>query len=72
MTSPDEPLNELRFHWGSAYNVQHIGDLWLAQRLDKSRATVSAKTPGGLLEKIRLDYQAAPVPRQPGGPGVDA
>ncbi len=65
-------LADLRHHWGGAYNIQHIGDTWLAQRLDKSRATVSAKTPDGLLEAIRLDYQAAPVPRQTGGPGMDA
>jgi hypothetical protein len=56
-------LDDLRFHWGSAYNIQHIGDLWLAQRLDKSRATVSAKSPGELLAKIRDDYAAQPVPR---------
>jgi hypothetical protein len=70
MNAPDEPLADLRHHWGSAYNIQHIGELWLAQRLDKSRATVSAKTPGGLLAKIRDDYAAQPVPRQ-AGPGVD-
>jgi hypothetical protein len=63
VSTPDESLDEIRWHWGEAYNVEHLGGLWLAQRLDKSRATVSARTPDELMELIRLDYEAAPVPR---------
>ena len=58
-----EELDDLRFHWGSAYNIQHLGDTYVAQRRDKSRATVSAKTPDGLLERIREDYAARPIRR---------
>lgn len=73
MSTPDEPLADLRHHWGTAYLIEHLGpDVWVAQRRDKSRGTLGAKTPGGLLVKIRADYQAAPVPPQAGGPGVDA
>jgi hypothetical protein len=63
VSTPDESLDEIRWHWDSAYNVEHLGGLWLAQRLDKSRATVSARTPDELMEKIRADYAAEPVPR---------
>jgi hypothetical protein len=59
----ERDLDDLRFHWGGAYNVQHLGDTWLAQRKDKSRAVLSARTPAELLEKIRADYAARPVPR---------
>jgi hypothetical protein len=55
-------LDELRFHWGSAYLIEHLGSRWIAQRRD-SHATISADSPEGLLEKIRADYAARRVPR---------
>jgi hypothetical protein len=67
-STPDEPLADLRFHWGGAYLIEHLGpDVWVAQRRDKSRGTLGAKTPAGLLVKIRDDYAAQPVPRQRSG-----
>jgi hypothetical protein len=66
VSSPrDEALAELRFHWSGAYNIQCLGDLWLAQRLDKSRGTVSARTADGLFDAIRADYKKDPIPRPP-------
>lgn len=66
MSTPDEPLADLRHHWGSAYLIEHLGPgVWVAQRKD-SRATLGADSPGGLLAKIRADYAAQPVPRQGG------
>jgi len=59
---------DLRFHWGGAYLIEHLGpDVWVAQRRDKSWGTLGAKTPVGLLVKIRDDYAAQPVPRQRSG-----
>ena len=60
----DEPLADLRHHWGEAYLIEHPGpDVWVAQRRDRSRSTIGAKNPAELLEKIRVDYATRPVPR---------
>jgi hypothetical protein len=37
-------------------------DVWIAQRTDDN-TTLRAGTPGELLDLIRLDYAARPVPR---------
>lgn len=38
MSTPDEPLADLRHHWGSAYLIEHLGPgVWVAQRRDKIR-----------------------------------
>jgi hypothetical protein len=64
-------LDELRYHWGEAYLIHHLGpDIWVAQRRD-SRATIGAKTPERLRERIQADYAARPVPRTQSGPGGD-
>ncbi len=55
-------LDDLRWHWGTAYLVQQMGGRWVAQRRD-SHATVSAEGPDRLLGLIRADYAARPVPR---------
>ena len=64
-TRDEEELADLEYHWGEAYNIAYLGpETWVAQRRD-SHSTVGAKTPDGLLERIRQDYLDRPVPRQP-------
>jgi len=57
-------LDDLRFHWGSAYLIEYFpgSGRWVAQRRD-SHATMSADGPALLLELIREDYRKHPVPR---------
>jgi len=56
-------LDDLRWHWGEAYLIHHLGpDVWVAQRRD-SHATISACTSAALLDRIRMDYAAHPVSR---------
>jgi hypothetical protein len=63
----DQPLDELRWHWGSAYLIEHHSpDVWIAQRQD-NRETLRADSPGGLLDRIRADYAAHPVSRRIAG-----
>jgi hypothetical protein len=64
MSTWDETeLDDLRWHWGEAYLIHHLGpDTWVAQRRD-SRATIGAKSPEGLRERIKADYASRPVPR---------
>jgi hypothetical protein len=57
-------LDDLRFHWGSAYLIELLGGRWIAQRRD-SHATMSAEGPDQLLDLIRTDYATHPVPRDP-------
>jgi hypothetical protein len=58
-----QPLNELRHHWGSAYLIHCLGlGKWVAQRRD-CHATIGAENADGLLNLIREDYAAHPVPR---------
>jgi hypothetical protein len=65
-TRDERDLDELRWHWSSAYLIHHLGDRWVAQRRD-SRATISAGTAGELQDLIARDYAARPVPRRDGG-----
>jgi len=62
----EHDLDELRWHWGEAYLVHHLGGRWVAQRRD-SRETISADGAAGLAEAIARDYQARPVARRNGG-----
>jgi hypothetical protein len=75
MTPPDEgkwwwqpPLEELRWHWGSAYVIWYAieRDVWLAERRD-DHETLRASSAGGLRDTIAADYAARPVPRPQGG-----
>jgi hypothetical protein len=60
----DEPLDDLRWNWDSAYIIDHPEpDRWLAQRRD-DRRTLVAETPEELRTKIAADYAARPVPRE--------
>lgn len=66
----DDPLVELRWHWGSAYVISHPApDMWVAQRRD-TRKTLRAGTPAALRELILADYFARPVPRDSCGGGA--
>lgn len=59
----DWHLDDLKWHWGEAYVIGHLGpDLWLAQRRD-DRKVLRAATPGELLDLIVADYDDQPVRR---------
>ena len=59
----ERELADLRYHWGSAYSITcHLGT-WLAARADTGE-TLTASSASELLEMIRADYSAQPVPRQ--------
>lgn len=62
----DRELEDLRFHWGSAYLLQcpRMG-LWIAYRRD-DMTMIEAPDPERLLELVRGNYLANPVPRQGG------
>ena len=59
--TPD--LDDLRFHWGEAYDIAADGGVWTARRTDGRGGTLASPLPGGLLLLIRADYAAWPVPR---------
>lgn len=65
----EAPLEDLRWHWGSAYLIHYFktADKWVAQRRD-SQATISAGSAGELRQMITDDYARRPVPRD-GPPG---
>lgn len=59
----DSDLDDLRWHWGGAYVIGHMGpDQWLAQRRD-DRKVLRADNSEKLLELIRADYGGRPVIR---------
>lgn len=58
-----EELEELRFHWGSAYDISRAAGEFTARRRDARGGALTDRVPGGLLRKIRADYAANPVPR---------
>jgi hypothetical protein len=65
--SHEEQLEELRHHWGDAYQIERTGpDTWLAARRD-GRGAVHANTADELMDAISRDYLARPVPRDAGG-----
>jgi hypothetical protein len=58
-----DALEELRHHWGEAYDIQQTGGVtWLAARRD-GRGAVHANSPEDLEAAITADYKARPVPR---------
>ncbi len=57
------PLEELRFHWGSAYDIGHGGRVYTARRRDGRGGTLADPIPEGLRLRILADYAAMPVPR---------
>jgi hypothetical protein len=56
-------LDELEFHWGSAYDIAVIDGMWTARRRDGRGGTLADPLPEGLRQRIVADYTAMPVPR---------
>jgi len=56
-------LEELEFHWGSAYDIAVTDGRWTARRKDGRGDTLASPLPEGLLQLVRADYAASPVPR---------
>jgi hypothetical protein len=55
-------LDELRFHWGSAYDIGADGGVCTARRRD-GKGALADPLPEGLRLQIQADYVACPVPR---------
>ena len=58
-----DTLDELRFHWGTAYDVDLIDGIWTARRKDGRSSKLADPLPEGLRLLIQADYVAMPVPR---------
>ncbi len=56
-------LEELEFHWGSAYHIAVADGMYTARRLDGKGVPLTDPLPAGLLLRIQADYTALPVPR---------
>jgi len=56
-------LDELEFHWGSAYQIAVTDGAWTARRKDGKGRTLTDALPEGLRRRIVADYDADPVPR---------
>ena len=56
-------LDELEFHWGSAYHIAVADGVYTARRLDGKGAPLTDPLPAGLRLRIQADYTALPVPR---------
>jgi hypothetical protein len=56
-------LDELRFHWGSAYDIDAVGGVFTARRRDGRGGRLADPLPEGLRLRIQADYAAMPVPR---------
>ena len=56
-------LEELTFHWGSAYDIEVGGEEYTARRKDGKGPVLSDLSPEGLRMQISGDYAANPVPR---------
>ncbi len=56
-------LDELRFHWGSAYDIDAVGGVYTARRRDGNGVLLTDRLPEGLRLRIQADYTAMPVPR---------
>ncbi len=58
-----DQLEELRFHWGSAYEIDRAGSVCTARRRDGKGGILADPLPEGLRLRIAADYDADPVPR---------
>ena len=57
------PLANLRWHWGSAYDIRNpLPHVWVAERRD-NRAALRADSPLARRDAIVADYTVRPVPR---------
>ena len=59
---PDE-LDEVKFHWGDAYDIDASSGTPTARRRDGKGAPLTDPLPAGLQRQIQADYAAMPVPR---------
>ena len=64
-------LDELEFHWGSAYHIAVADGVCTARRRDGKGGTLTDPLPEGLRLRIVADYHADPVPRAPAGQQPD-
>jgi hypothetical protein len=69
MTGTRDALEDLQWHWGSAYLITGAAGHWIAQRRDDKR-TLTARGPAELRERMIEDYAERPVSRDnaPGEP----
>ena len=58
-----DALEELEFHWGSAYDIAIAYGVWTARRKDSRGGRLADPLPEGLRLRIQADYAAMPVPR---------
>jgi len=56
-------LDELRFHWGSAYDIGAADGVYIARRKDRKGSVLADALPKGLRLLIVADYERMPVPR---------
>ena len=56
-------LDELQFHWGSAYDIGADGGVYTARRRDGNGTPLTDPLPEGLRLRIQADYAAMRVPR---------
>jgi len=63
--APPDELDELRFHWGTAYDIDAADGVCTARRRDGTGGPLADSSPEGLRQKIQADYAADPVPRIP-------
>ena len=56
-------LDELRFHWGEAYQIAIVSGMWTVERKDGRGGKLTDPLPEGLPLRIQADYAAMPVPR---------
>jgi hypothetical protein len=65
MTVPNHPitredqtaLNDLQFHWDTAYSISFDGDIWAATPLTDCTVVLTADSPEDLRAQLRDDYQ---------------
>jgi hypothetical protein len=60
---PQDPLGQLQFGWGSAYQITGAAERWVARRRDNGRL-LNAASPDELRGLLLRDYQDQPVPRE--------
>jgi hypothetical protein len=59
---PDE-LDEVKFHWGDAYDIDASSGTPTARRRDRKDALLTGSSLEDLQLQIKADYQAMPVAR---------
>ncbi len=58
-----DELEELRFHWGPAYDIDLAGSVCTARRRDGKGGTLADPLPEGPRPRIAADCDADPVHR---------